>query len=68
MRDDRILITDIIELCNRIEEDIQYYGEDEEIFMGNRRYQDNVILNLERFGEAVNNLSVGLTLRHQEID
>jgi len=39
-----------------------------ETFKNNRRYQDNVILSLERFGEAVNNLSVGLTLKHPEID
>lgn len=44
MRDDRTLVIDIIEQCNWIEDHIRFYGEDVEIFMNNKRYQDNVIL------------------------
>jgi len=68
MRDDRTLVKDIIEQCNWIEDHIRFYGENMETFLSNRRYQDNVVLSLERFGEAVNNLSVKLTTKHPEID
>jgi uncharacterized protein with HEPN domain len=59
---------DIIDQCNRIEDHIRHYGGGEETFRENWRFQDNVVLNLERLGEAVNRLSVGLTLRHPEVN
>ncbi|MDR3206405.1 MAG: DUF86 domain-containing protein [Candidatus Methanoplasma sp.] len=58
----------MIDQCNRIEDHLRYYGEEEETFKENWRFQDNVILNLERIGEAANNLPGGLILRHPEIN
>ena len=43
----------ILELCDEIRSDIAYFGDDEEDFLSNRRYQRSVAMSVIQIGERV---------------
>ncbi|MCL2031682.1 MAG: DUF86 domain-containing protein [Methanomassiliicoccaceae archaeon] len=67
MRDDRRILVKIIGHCNDIEDALQYFGRDEEDFLGNKFFQKSCILDIFQIGEAVKSLSFGLTNENRDI-
>ncbi|MCL2510147.1 MAG: DUF86 domain-containing protein [Methanomassiliicoccaceae archaeon] len=68
MRDDKSRLRDILKECGRIKDNVSHYGNDRDIFMGSWRYQDNIIVNLERIGESAGNISDILKEEYPGVD
>lgn len=54
----------ILELCDEIRGDIAYFGDDEEDFLSNRRYQRSVAMSVIQIGERVKTLRKGFKERY----
>ena len=54
----------ILELCDEIRSDIAYFGDDEEDFLSNRRYQRSVAMSVIQIGERVKTLRKGFKERY----
>jgi len=67
MRDDRFFIRQIIRYCKDIEECIEYFGNDEEDFLGNKFYQTSCAFYVSHIGESANYLSSELTGKYPDV-
>ena len=67
MKNDQLLLKEIIECCNDIKESIEFFGNDEEDFLENKIYQKSCAFSVVQIGEAVKFLSFGLINDNRDI-
>ena len=63
------ILQHILTYCNRIEQTVERFGEDKDIFLSDRDYIDSVSMNLLQIGELAGKFSDGFIERcKSEID
>jgi len=67
MRDDKRLLKIIIDYCTNIEECIDYFGKDEELFQHNTFFQRSCAFDVFQIGETVKSLSTEFRNNHQSV-
>ena len=68
MRSDAGLINSILEFCRDIEETMNEFGEDIDVFMKNRTYQQACSFCILQIGENAGNVSQELKIKYPEIE
>ncbi len=63
----RKLLKKLIEYCNMMQDTVEYFGNDEEIFMSNIHYQNTCSFIIMQIGDYVKRLSDEFLDAHSEI-
>lgn len=68
MRRDVKVLNTILEYCDNIIEDVNYFGNDEETFMENPQYQRSTAFSIFQIGEMTKRLSPELRTNYPDMD
>lgn len=64
---DIMVVSLILSYCDRINEHLNYFGNDYELFLTNATFQDSVCMSISQIGEHAKRLSEEFTNVHKEI-